>query len=171
MIFTASASCKKDPPAPLPDPDAWKIEAAKLTPFLPPVLGPCTSTDSATMLYVPEPKDGSGYGARRPYDCGGGRVMNVTLHGGNISVYERQLDGRHSNFGSDSMTEYKDVMIGGGHGIHMSNVASGQLTLLLPKKIAVTASLANPTPNDELIPIMNKLDFKGLQTIDPRDVP
>ena len=170
MSFTSLAACKKNPPAPPPDPNAWTTEAAKLTPFLPPVLGPCTSTASAQTSHTPKDKGGSEYEATRPYDCGGS-AMTVTLHAGNTASYATQLDGRHSNFGSDSMTTYKDVMIGGGHGVHMSNAASGDLTLLLPKQIVVTAKLVHPSPPDELIPIMNKLDFKGLQTIDPHDVP
>jgi hypothetical protein len=170
MALVCLASCKKDPPAAPPDPDAWKVEAAKLSPFLPPLLGPCASTATAQTSRTPKDKGGSEYASSRTYDCGGS-AMTVTLHAGNTSSYVSQVDGRHSNFGSDSMTTYKDVMIGGGHGVHMSSAGVGQLTLMLPKQIVVTARLANPVPADALIPIMNKLDFKGLQTIDPHDVP
>jgi hypothetical protein len=170
MALSIATSCKKDPPAPPPDPNAWVAQSAKLTPFLPPVLGPCTSIASAQTMHSPQPKDGSEYEATRSYDCGGS-AMIVTLHAGNTTSYATQLDGRHSNFGSDSMTTYKDVMIGGGHGVHMSSAGAGALTLLLPKQIVVTAKLDHPSPPDALIPIMNKLDFKGLSTIDPQQVP
>ena len=170
MSLSIATGCKKDPPAPPPDPNAWLREVAKLKPFLPPVLGPCSSTASVETMHVMPTKGASEYEASRAYDCGG-QAMQVTLHGGNTSSYASQLDGRQSNFGSDSMTTYKDVMIGGGHGLHMSTAGRGALTLMLPKQIVVTAELANPVPADELIPIMNKLDFKGLQTIDPHDVP
>jgi hypothetical protein len=169
MILSAATACKKDPPAPPPDPDAWKMQAAKLTPFLPPLLGPCSSTASPQISHTPM-QGGSEYNASRTYDCGG-QSMLVTLHAGNTATYATQLDGRHSNFGSDSPSTYKDVMIGGGHGIETSSPGASKLTLLLPKQIVVTSLLEHPDPPDEIIPIMNKLDFKGLQTIDPQQVP
>ncbi|MEO7113354.1 MAG: hypothetical protein ABI183_23145 [Polyangiaceae bacterium] len=163
------ASCKKDPPPPPPDPDAWKIEAAKLTPFLPPVLGPCMSTATAKTAGGPHAKGGTEYEASRPYECSG-RVMQLAIHGGNISSYPSESGGQ-GNFGSDSTTKYKDVMLGGGRGILMMDPGKSELILVLGTRFAVTASLIDPAPPDEVIPIVNKLDFTGLAKIIPAQLP
>ena len=170
-VGASVSACKKDPPRPPPDPNAWMTEAAKLKPFLPPVLGPCSSTASVETMQLTPQQGPSEYEVTRNYDCGGGRNMEVGLHANNIKVYSNELDGRHSNLGSDSPSSYKDVMIGGGHGIQTTSPASSELTLLLAKQIVVTSKLDHPSPPDEIIPIMNKLDFKGLAAIDLNDVP
>jgi len=170
MTSLAATSCKHEAPAPPPDPEAWRGEAAKLMPFLPPMLGPCSSTASAETSHTPRDQGGSDYEARRTYDCTG-RSMQLSLHAGNVTAYTTELDGRHSNFGSDSKTTYKDVMLGGGRGIHMASTGNGRLDLVLPERIVVTAHLEHPSPPDELLPIVNNLDFKGLSKIAPQQVP
>lgn len=171
MIFTALASCKKDPPAPAPNPDAWLVEATKLKPYLPPVLGPCSSTASVeTAHYVPD-AGGSTYVASRKYDCGG-RSLTMALHGGNLSGYNDIVIGPIRTAVETGVSDYKDVMIGGGRGLVAEpNRGVGTLYLYLRQGIVVTAELQSPTPPDEMVPIVNKLDFKGLSTIDPHQVP
>ncbi|MEO8878156.1 MAG: hypothetical protein ABI461_21365, partial [Polyangiaceae bacterium] len=107
LIAAMVVSCKHSTPAPPPDPEAWRGEAAKLMPYLPPLLGPCSSVASAVTSHTPHDKNGSEYVASRVYDCGG-RSMTLSLHAGNVAVYTKELDGRRSNFGSDSMASYKD---------------------------------------------------------------
>jgi hypothetical protein len=169
MVLTAAASCKKDPPPPPPDPDAWRTEAAKLTPFLPPLLGPCSSTASAETSRTAHDKAGSEYQATRPYDCAG-RVLQMGVHAGNISRYAAESGGR-GNFGSDSPTTYKDVMLGGGRGILMMSARSSELDLVLGNRFVITAKLVDPVPADEVVPIVNRLDFTGLAKLVPQQVP
>lgn len=174
MTLTSLASlaaCRKDPPAPPPDPNAWTIEAAKLSPYLPPVLGPCSSTATAQTSRITHDQGGSDYQASRAYDCAG-RVMNVSLHGGNLSAYRSKFDGRTPTAVESGESIFKDVMIGNGRGVVLvPNRGIGELDLSLPEHVVVVATLDKPSQPDELVPIMNKLDFKGLMTIDPHQVP
>jgi hypothetical protein len=169
MALSIATGCKKDPPAPPPDPNAWVAEAAKLVPFLPPVIGSCTSTASATTGRIPWDKTSAEYDAERPYECSG-RKMQLEIHAGNISRYATESGGR-GNFGSDSTTTYKDVMLGGGRGILMMNPGKSKLNLVLGNRFVVVATLFDPVPADEVIPIVNKLDFAGLAKITPAQVP
>jgi hypothetical protein len=169
MSFSVATGCKKDPPRPPPDPNAWLAEVAKLKPFLPPALGPCTSTASVETMQIMPTKGSSEYEATRAYDCAG-RAMELGIHAGNISHYATESDGR-GNFGSDSKTTYKDVMLGGGRGILMMDARKSELDLVLGSRLVITASMIDPSPPDEVIPIVNKLDFKGLAAISLNDVP
>ncbi len=98
--------------------------------------------------------------------------MNVALHAGNLYSYQSLFGGREPTALESGKTILKDVIIGGGRGVVMvPNRGVGELDLSLPEHIVVTATLEKPSPPDELVPIMNKLDFKGLQALSLHDVP
>ncbi|MEO8876926.1 MAG: hypothetical protein ABI461_15130, partial [Polyangiaceae bacterium] len=62
-------------------------------------------------------------------------------------------------------------MIGGGRGINIATNGSDQLDLVLQGRMVVSARLEHPSQPDELVPIVNGLDFKGLSLLDPQQVP